>query len=364
MSATISGFVPNASGFGTLQQLIAGASATKAKLDQLSAQSSTGYVASSYAGIDAVNGAAAGTAALSLAPQISSIDSTTSAMNAATGRMSVQQSALSSISQVASGVLSQLQTINSLTPQALGSLANSAKQALAQVARLLDTKEGGVYVFGGQSSSTPPVPDPSSVNSSGFAAAIAAAVGNLSSAGAGATSAATLAIAQSNAAGTTPFAASLGANPALPLVDTGNGVTQTVGIAANANAFVASTGADTTGSYMRDIMRGLASVAALGSANVSSSQFQGFVKSTAASLGSAVDTLNQDAGVLGNIQSSLSTQSQSMAQTKTALSTQLANVDQVDMASTLANLSATQTALQASYQLIAAQKSLSLTQYL
>ena len=348
------------SDFGTMQQLIANATATKAQLDQLTQQSSSGYQATTYAGL----GASEASTALSLAPQISGIANTISNLNAVTGQMNVQQTALSSISTIATNFMSQLGTVDSLNSQSMATIAASAQQALGQVAGLLNTQSGDVYVFGGQDSANPPVPDAGDITSSGFYTQIGAALSGLSTNGAAATEASTLAIASSNAAGTTVFSASLSSGATQPVVSTGNGSTVAIGIAANTNGFVTSTGSSTTGSYMRDILRGLATIAQLTPAQAGTPQFSALAQDTETSLQNAVTALNQDAGVLGNTQSSLSTQATSLQQTSDALSTQLANADQVDMASTLSKLSTTQTQLQASYQLIASMKTMSLTQYL
>jgi flagellar hook-associated protein 3 FlgL len=356
-------------GAGTLQQLIEQAAATKSRLDQLTTQASSGYIATTYAGVDAASGGAGATqSSLALGGQIASLTSTVSNINAATGRMGIQQTALANISSVASGVLSALQSVDPINPQSLAVVASSAQLALVQVANMLDTKDGNVYVFGGQNSNEPPIPNPNAINNSGFATQIAATVASLATNGASATSAAALAIGQSNAAGTTPFAAMLGASPALPQVSLGNGATATIGIAANTNGFVTSSGssngADTTGSYMRDILTTIASVASLGPVSPNTTSYASFARSTAATLGSAIDTLNQDAGVLGNTQNAMTAQATGLQQTINGMTTQQAGYDQVNMATTLSDLSAVQTQLQASYQLIAAMKTMSLTQYI
>ncbi len=56
---------------------------------------------------------------------------------------------------------------------------------------MLDTKNGDVYVFGGQDSANPPVPAPDDILSSGFYTQINTAVSALSTNGAAATAAAT-----------------------------------------------------------------------------------------------------------------------------------------------------------------------------
>lgn len=346
--------------YGLMQQLIADSSATNRKLAQLTTQSATGYVAQTYAGLDtAATGSAAD--ALALAPQIARINTTVANLNTAAGRMGVQQGAITAISQVASRVLSQFQTVNALTPQAVTTVASSARQALSQIAGLLNTQDGGNYVFGGQNSGTAPVPNPNGILGSSFFISIQSAVGSLSGAGAGTTETSVISAATAN----TPFAASLATSAGLPQVVGANGTLITTGIAANANAFIGpSTGSGTTGSYMLDIMTNLAAIGSLSSGQTADAGFSSFASSTAASLSGAIDTMAQDAGVLGNNQALTATQSTTLQATATALSSQLADADQVDMTSTLSQLSSTQTQLQASYQLIAAMKTMSLTQYI
>ena len=72
----------------------------------------------------------------------------------------------------------------------------------------------------------------------------------------------------------------------------------------------------------------------------------------------------QDAGVLGNVQSSLTATQTQLADTQTALTGQVSSAEDVDMAATLSQLSLVQTQMQASYQLIAALSGLSLVKFL
>ncbi len=233
----------------------------------------------------------------------------------------------------------------------------------------MDTTDGGSYVFAGQDSQDPPVPDPDTILSSGFATQIGTAVSNLGVAGSAATIGATLGIAASNAAGTSPFSAAL-SQPAAALaglrasVQTGAAQQQSVGILASANAAATSGGSSTTGSYMRDVMRALATLGSLNSGMISTTGFGALVSDTATSLSGAVGALNTDAGVMGDQQTALTAEQATMSDTTTALKGQLANAEDVDLASTLTQLSSVQTQLQASYQLIAGLQSLSLTKYL
>ncbi len=308
--------------------------------------------------------------ALDLAPQISALATRQAAIGAAAGPMGVAQSALTQVGAIANNLYAALTSINTMTPSQTDSVAAQARDELVQMAGLLNSQDGGTYVFAGQDSANAPVPSGDQIGSSGFVSQISAAVAALGGSGAAATSASIFAIASSNAAGTSPFSASLSqgaaaVNAALPVVSDGSGRQMQVGIAASTNAFVTSTGSPTTGSYMRDIMAALATVGALSSSQVSAgADVMGLVQDVRTSLGGAITALGQDQGELGNRQTQLQAESTAMGQTSTALSSQLAGADQVDTATVLTTLSATQTRLQASYQLISGLSQLSLTKYI
>ena len=353
-------------GWGALGQATAGAAGVQTRMDTLTAQASSGLVANDYAGL----APAAARISLDLTPEIAHLQTWQNNISAATGQMGVAQSALSQVSAIAANFQAQLSNINSVNPGETDTIAADARQALVQVAGLLDTQDGGVYVFGGTDSTNPPVPQPDNILQSGLFTQIQTAVGGLASNGASATAASTLAIASSNAAGTSPFSATL-SQPAsslagnTPVVATGAGQVTQIGILASANGFVASTGTSTTGSYMRDVMRALATIGSLSSAQFGAgADVSGLVADTTTSLQGAVTALNQDAGVLGDQQTALGTVQTGLAGTATALTTQAGAADNVDMAQTLSNLTQVQTQLQASYQLIASISKLSLAQYL
>lgn len=348
--------------YGPMTQIIDNSAATLAQMNKLTEQSSTGLVSQTYAGL----GDSVAQTVLSVAPQITSANAQIAAINATTGPMTVQQNALTQISALTTGIVSQLSSLNTLDTSGVTTVTAAAQQALVQVANLLDTQDGGVYVFGGQDGGEPPVPDPNDITSSGFYTQIQSAIANLASNGAASTSASVLATASSNAAGTTPFSTGLTASPGLPSVTLANGQQVTTGIAANSNAFVTSSGAGTTstGSYMRDILAGLASIASLTPSQISGTGFQSFLESTQSSLVAANDSLNDDAGVLGNIQTELATQATNLGTTVTALTNQVSNADAADAAATITQISTVQTALESSYQLIAGMKALNLAYYL
>ncbi len=346
---------------GALGQAVAASVTAKTQLDTLTEQAGSGYVSNSYAGL----GAAAQTA-LTLQPQIAQLASQQSAIGAVAGKLAVTQSALTQINAIATSFNAQLANLNGVSPSEVDSVAAAAKSALQQVAALLDSTDGGQYVFGGTDSATPPVPNPNAILTSGFFTQVGTAVAALGVNGAAATAASTKAIASSNVSGTTPFSGPPGQAQTLTLGTgaEGGGTAVQVGVLANANTLAVSGGTSTTGSYTRDILRGLATIASLSSSQVNAAGFTALVLDTQASLTGAVGALNAEGGALGNTQAALLSQQTRYSDTSTALTGQLSSVEDVDMAKTLSSLSAVQTQLSASYKLISEVSSMSLVKYL
>lgn len=340
------------------------AAAVARRLATLTQQVGDGYISDSYAGL----GAGLNTA-LVTGPAIAAQQAWQSNISAATGTMQVAQTALTQIGSIASTFYADTDNLNGLNPQETDSVAAAARDALTQMAGLLNSTDGSTYVFGGQDSANPPVPNADAILSSGFFQQIQAAVTALPAGSAAGTIATTLAAASSNVAGTSPFSSYLSQPAATlagerPVVADPSGNAVPVSVAASANGDVTSTGTSTTGSYMRDIMRALATLGSLSSGQSGTAGFAQLVADTRTSLGDAITALNEDAGVLGNRQAQLQTESQASVQTVTALQAQLSNAQDVDMASTISKLTQTQTQLQASYQLISQSQSLSLVKYL
>lgn len=350
--------------YGMLGALISDSASVRQNLDTLTTQASSGLIGQTYAGL----GDGASTS-LDLNPEIASMTTWQNNIAAATGQAGVTQTAMTQLQSIASTFYSDTVDLNGLNPSEVDSIAADAQQALVQVAGLLDTQDGGVYVFGGADTSNPPVPDPNDILSSGYYTQISSAVGTLGTNGGTATIAATLAVATSNAAGTSPFSAYMSQPAAtlqaqIPTVSDGQGQSTSLGLLASANSYVASTGTSTTGSYMRDLMRSLATLASLSSSQVNDAGFSTVVSDAATSLQGVISDMAGDAGVLGDTQTALTNQATQLSDTQTALTGQVSSAQDVDMASTLSNLSLVQTQMQASYQVISGMSKLSLVNYL
>ena len=76
---------------------------------------------------------------------------------------------------------------------------------------------------------------------------------------------------------------------------------------------------------MRDVLRALATIGSLSSSQVNDAGFQDLVQDTRTSLSGAISAMAQDAGVLGNMQSSLTATQTQLADTQTALTAQVSS---------------------------------------
>ena len=85
-------------GAGSVGLVLADASASKTRLDQLTEQTSSGLIAPSYGGLSRTQAARA----LSLRPLLTSQQAVRDGIDAVQGRLDVAQTALNSISSIAS----------------------------------------------------------------------------------------------------------------------------------------------------------------------------------------------------------------------------------------------------------------------
>src|SRR6478609_8170008 len=137
--------MPGVTGYATMTRLIENSAVTHARLDKLANQVSTGLVGDSYAGLG--TGAAV---SLDLRPQLANLQTWQDNVDAATGRMAVAQSALTQIQSIAANFYAQLNNVQSVDTSWIDGVATAARDALKQVADMLNTQDGGSYVFAGQ----------------------------------------------------------------------------------------------------------------------------------------------------------------------------------------------------------------------
>ncbi|MBN8875522.1 MAG: hypothetical protein J0H67_22020 [Rhodospirillales bacterium] len=348
--------------YGTLSRLIADSRTVHDRLDLLTAQIGSGKIGTTYA---ALGGGAA--TSLDLTPAIGQLATWQKNIDAAATRIEVAQTALTRLQEITKEFVARTFSENGLDAATIDNVAVNAKDALSEVANLLDTQEGGLYVFAGQDTANPPIPNPNAIGGSPFFTQIQAAVQQLATLGASGTAASTLATAASNAPTTSPFSTYLSQPVAAlqaPVVQVGDGQMVVIGLFASGNSTVASTGGSTTGSYARDLMRALATLGSLSSTQANDPNLAGLIDDTRQSLNGALTAMAGEAGVLGGRQAALETTKAQLAATAIALTTQVSNAEDVDVADAMAKLSVVQTQLQASYQLIARAGDLSLVKFL
>jgi flagellin-like hook-associated protein FlgL len=307
--------------------------------------------------------------AIDLRAEVARRDAYAGTLDRALARTGVAQKTLSRLSDIAEQFFAETFQLNGVQPGRVGTAARNAAAAMQEVAALLNEQYDGEYLFSGTDSANPPVPDPANIATAGFAADIAAAVGGLGGGNAAAVAAATLAAASSDAAGTTPFSAFLsdpatGGTEPRRSVPSGDGDVVGYGLFANRNADAVSAG-ETTGSWARDLLRGLATLAAMTDAQTTlGADFTDLVGTIREGLRSAVDGLAQEAGALGATEQRMEATRIRHEEVTVTLSAQLSTVEEVDMAETISRLQQTQTQLQASYRAISMAGSLSLAQFL
>jgi flagellar hook-associated protein 3 FlgL len=308
--------------------------------------------------------------ALSLQADIGRRDTYATAVGQASGRAATTQLALKRLGEIArefgDGTALKLDPND---PRTIPLAATRARAALVEVGQLLNTRQDGEYLFGGSDFGNPPVPDPDGLPTGGMATQIAAAVASLGAGNAAAVAAATGTAASDDSAGVTPFSVFL-SNPASGLteprrsVPAEDGVLAAYGIAANRNAAATSAGV-TTGSWARDLLRGLASLAALTPTQTTSqADFLAFAGTIQGGLQSAGKALADEAGALGITEARLDAVATRHADVTITLRAQLSSIQEVDLAEALTRLQATKTTLEASYNAIGRLGDLTLTHFL
>lgn len=351
MTNAIGGYASGNGVPGIVGRLVSDSSTIKARLDAITQQASTGLVSQTYGGLD-------GTAQLSLnlRPQLASVDVLTRNITNAATKIDLSSQVMNQLQQIASTFFSGTVGMASQTSQEVDAMASQASAALSQVQGLLNTKLGDTYLFAGQDSANQPLPD---ATFNAYVQSIKTAVGGLGTAGGAATAAATLAAASA----TSPFSATLGASR--QSVTVGFGISSSVGVVAGQDTFVTQAGTDTTGSYVRDLIRSLSTIASLNAGQASlGASFTTLVDDTRTSLGKQIAVINNENAGLGESRQILDMNQTALTDTQQALTSQLSSVENVDAAATAASLSQAQTQLQISYKLISSMQDLSLVHFL
>jgi flagellar hook-associated protein 3 FlgL len=348
-----------------LTRLNADTAALRLRMQQQTRQVSTGFKSDSLGDL-----AGQLPRLLNLRAEMARRDAYSQSIGQALTRTQATQTALARLGEIArefgDGVAMKLDANN---PDSLPLLAGRAKLALIEVGQLLNSQSNGEYLFAGSDFANPPVPDPNGLPTSGFAARIASAVGSLGGGNAGAVGADTMAAVLDDSAGVSPFspflqAGGTGQAEGQRTAPSGDGTQTAFGIIANRNGAAVSQG-ETSGAWALDLLRGLASIAALTPAQAADrNDFRDLSITIREGLRSAAGALADESGAMGLAEQRLEATRIRHQTMRDALESQIADIQEVDLAATLTRLKATQTVLEASYTALGRIGELSLARYL
>ena len=358
-------------GINLIGRIDINASLLRERMTVLGEQLSTGRKSNSYASVEKDGSIGRDTPkAINLRAELSRREAYQTSIGQTLSKITVTQDVLTKLSSIA-------ETFHANTAKLMGASSSAdipvqaaaAKSAMAEVAALLNETLNGEYLFSGSDSSNPPIPNPGAITTSGMGRAIIDAVGALNGSNVSTVLADTKSLAESDVAGTTPFSDFLsdptkGSTEARRNIIGNDSERVEYGVHANRNAAVTSLG-ETTGSWARDLLRGLASIAGLTPAKANlGADYTTFITKVRQGLDSAVKTLALERGALGTTEKRLQEISTHQESVTITLTSQLSSLEEVDMAKTITAFQATQSQLEASYRAMSLAQQLSLTRFL
>jgi flagellin-like hook-associated protein FlgL len=336
------------------------------RITVLGEQISTGRKGKTYAavGTDAPK-------AINLRSEIGRRETYQTTINQTLSKIGVSQDVLDRIGAIAQKVTANTaKLLGAAKPEEIQVQADQAEAAMVEVATLLNEQLNGEYLFGGSDSHNLPIPNPQTIATQlgGMGREIKNKVAALNGSNVAAVLADTKSLAESDVLGITPFSVFLSTGPGAAEARVnilGNDNDRVAyGIHANRNAAIVSTG-ETTGSWARDLLRGLASIAGLTPDKAQlGNDYTTFVTTVRKGLESAVDALALERGSLGLVETRLQGMASFHESVSTSLTLQLSNLEEVDMAKTITSFQTTQSQLEASYRALAISQQLSLTRFL
>lgn len=336
--------------------------ATQTRLDEVHRQIGSGKRAQTFGGLGAATPASIdGRAALG------QLDAFQRAIVQTETRLTVMQTVLGRLGAIAGEGIERVIQQFGVFPPPLSVLNAEANTLLEEVRTLLNTAVDGDYLFNGRRTQDPPVP--ADIAASGMYAGIQTALGTLAPGNAAAVIATTFSLASSDAAGTTPFSAYLSTAPGLTearlsvRIDIGFEVAW--GLKANANGSAVSD-PPTTGSAVRDLLRGLTILANLTEAQRTAApdDFLEVLESVRAGLVSAKSALAAEAGALGETQGLLAATRARHESLRIVHEKQVGDAEDADLGELSIRRALLQSQLEASFRLIASLRELTLARFL
>lgn len=332
----------------SILSIIGGMAPDQARLRQrievLTRQISTGEVGQVHGALGAE-----ATRAIDLRGDIARRQAYMDAADTALARMGTAQGVLGRIETLARETAAEALRARTLGSTAVEPLARAARAALEEAAALMNARHGGAYLFAGSNLGLEPVPDPAGIATGPMATDIAAAVAALDPdpANLGVLLTATATAASDPA--TTPFNAWLEgpglADPRRAVV-AADGERVAWGVLANQDQ-----SGDAAGAWGREVLRGLATLAALTPASaMQGAGYDALLREVGGALGDAAAAVTEERSVLGTREKRVETTRERHADLLVALRGQLGRIEEVDVAEATARLRQTELRLTASYE--------------
>lgn len=358
-------------GFSLIGRIDLHANILRDRINTLGEQISTGRKARTYAAIGPDGAIGKDTPkAIDLRAEIGRREAYRTTIGQTLSKITTTQDVLTKIGTIAerfnAGVVKLMGVNNTQEVQVQ---AAQAKAAMVEVAGLLNEHFNGEYLFAGPDTANPPIPNPAAIATTGMGLAIINQVATLNGSNAATVLANTKSLAQSNDTNISPFSGTLSemarnSDNSRRNIISNDGERVDYGIRANQNGAVSSLG-ETTGSWARDLLRGLASIAGLTPEKTELGQdYTTFITTVRQGLDSAVKTLALERGALGTTEKRLQEMAARQESITTSLTLQLSSLEEVDIAKTISTFQATQAQLEASYRAMSLAQQLSLTRFL
>ncbi|GAA4486330.1 flagellin [Gluconacetobacter asukensis] len=356
---------------GSATSLILAASIKSMSVQQetLTWQAGNGTLASTFAGIGSTR-----SAAISLTPKLTQIQSWQSNITNAQADLSVTASALAQlVSQAQSMATGLLSVSGTSDTSSVAAVAEQAQSSLTALKTVLNTTSGSTYVFSGTDSNTPTIPSTEPLANSNLATTISNIVSSLDTAGATSVmEQATTAAATNDSASSNPlsvFSASLSVAPDSAqnlqrVTATNNNASTNVGVVATQSSTTSAASSTSTGSPIRDLMRDMMVASAMGGMSSSTTGFSDMAKQLYSSLQTTISQLTELESSVGSTQNSLTAQSGLLTSVQSTLEDQLSSAMDADPAVVATQMAAVKLQLETSYKLVADMKDMTLANYI
>lgn len=271
------------------------------------------------------------------------------AMDTALGRMGPTQAVLGRLETLAQQMSAEALRARTLGATAADQLARSARAALEEAATLLNARHKGEYLLAGSNLALAPVPGAEGIATSQMATDIAAAVAALDPDPANLGPLLTATATAVTDPATTPFNAWLEGpgltDPRRALI-VADGERVAWGVMANQDQ-----AGNAAGAWGREILRGLATLAALTPASVAQGAgYDALLREVGGALGATGAAITQERSQLGAREQRVMAVRDRNADLLVVLRTQLGQVEEVDVAEVTTRLREAEMRLSASYQ--------------